>query len=164
MKKRDAQRSISSLSRKANHHSRHHIRACMHACMHACTCPKAVNETWKREWRKVTSSSVLDANSFHGHVLFPVLAGRVACIESSYIYLAARQCRAGVPMYMSQLAYKTVAFALILEGRPRREWQSALLTVSFNPPNRRRLQPKSSPSPSSIASRRIKKINSRRYI
>lgn len=44
------------------------------------------------------------------------VAGRVACIESSYIYLAARQCRADVPMYMSQLAYKTVAFALILEG------------------------------------------------
>lgn len=133
-----------------------------HACMH-------VSEGCQRNMEKrVTQSYKLVGArrkwvSFHGHVLFPVLAGRVACIESSYIYLAARQCRAGVPMYMSQLAYKTVAFALILEGRPRREWQSALLTVSFNPPNRRRLQPKSSP-PSSIASRRIKKINSYRYI
>ena len=139
------------------------MHACMHACMH-------VSEGCQRNMEKrVTQSYKLVGArrkwvSFHGHVLFPVLAGRVACIESSYIYLAARQCRAGVPMYMSQLAYKTVAFALILEGRPRREWQSALLTVSFNPPNRRRLQPKSSPSPSSIASRRIKKINSRRYI
>lgn len=64
----------------------------------------------------------VDANGLHSPGMsHPVLqtsgqAGRWAGTHRLYLF-SGRQCRTrvGVRMYMSQLAYKTVAFALILE-------------------------------------------------